>query len=62
MITLSTFEIVSLAIAIGLGMLNIIQFQRQLRIEKERFKPIYNGLIGIYNHVNNKVSYYYWDK
>lgn len=59
MITFSIVEITSLAIAIGLGVLNVIQFQNQRLLKKETLRPIYNGLIGIFNDVKNKGTYWY---
>lgn len=53
------FEIISLGIAVGLGVLNIIQFQKQLQMKRETLKPIYNGLIGLFNDVKNKGTHCY---
>jgi flagellar biosynthesis protein FlhB len=49
MITLDTFGAVTLTIAIVSIVMNIIQFQKQLQMKKETLKPIYNGLIGLFN-------------
>ena len=53
MITLDTFNMVMLAIAVTSIVLNIIQFQTKRTI----FKPIHNGLIGLLNDVKNKGTY-----
>jgi len=62
MITLNTFGVVMLIIAIVSIVINIIQLQKQLQVKKETFRPIYNGLIGLFNDINNKVSYCYHEK
>ncbi len=62
MITLNVFGVVMLAIAIISIVINILQLQKQLQVKKEKFRPIYNGLIGLFNDVNNKVSYCYYEK
>jgi len=46
MITLNTFGVVMLVIAIVSIVINLIQLQKQLQVKKETLTPIYNGLIG----------------
>lgn len=55
MITLDTFNMVMLAIAVTSIVLNIIQFQTKRTI----FKPTYNGLIGLLNDVKNRSMHCY---
>jgi len=51
MISFTIGEIVSIAIAIVLGILNIIQFYKKRGI----FKPISNSLVGLFNDVKDKL-------
>lgn len=59
MVTLSWFEALTLVITVGFGILNIIQFQRQRQFKRDTLKPIYNGLIGLFNDVKNKGTHCY---
>lgn len=54
MVEFSTLELVSLGITVGLGILNIVQLLRNRHMKKDTFKPIYNGLIGVFNDVKNR--------
>jgi len=54
MITLNTLDIILLALSIISIVINIIQYQKQHQMEKEKFIPIYDGLVGLFNDVKNK--------
>jgi len=54
MITLDTFGVVTLMGIIVSVVINIIQYQKQRQMKKETLRPIYNGLIGLFNDVKNK--------
>ena len=55
MITLDIVGVVTLVSIV----INIWQFQKWRQIKKETLKPIYNGLIGLFNDVKNKGTYCY---
>ena len=59
MITFSNTEIVSIAIAILSIFVNILQWTQIKTTRKEKFIPIYNGLIGLFNDIKLKISKYY---
>jgi len=58
MISFTIGEIVSITIAIVLGILNIIQFYKKRGI----FKPISNSLVGLFNDVKNKLILCYGER
>lgn len=59
MITLDTLSIITLLGIIASGIYNVMQWQQLRHIKKQTFKPIYNGLIGLFNDVKNKGTYCY---
>ena len=54
MIEFSIFELVSLGFTVLLGIVTIVQFLQNRHMKKDAFKPVYNGLIGVFNDVKNR--------
>jgi len=59
MITLNWFDVGLLIVTIFSVVGNILQFQKLSQIEKQRFTPLYNGLVGLFNDAKNKGQYCY---
>lgn len=56
------FGALSLAIAIGSGAVNALQYQRQTILEKEANRTVYNQLIGLYNDIDVTAYHYYYER
>jgi len=59
MIEFSIREIVLISITIISAVLNFIQWKQIKTTQEEKFVPIYNGLIGLFNDIKLKISKYY---
>jgi len=59
MITLSWLDVGLLAVTTVSVVWNILQYQKLSQIEKQRFTPIYNGLVGLFNDAKNKSLHCY---
>ena len=59
MIMLNWLDVGLLIVAIVSVVWNILQYQKLSQIEKQRFIPIYNGLVGLFNDAKNKSLHCY---
>jgi len=59
MITLNWLDVGLLIVAVVSLVWNILQYQKLSQIEKQRFTPIYNGLVGLFNDAKNKSLHCY---
>lgn len=59
MIEFSIREIILILITIISAVFNFAQWKQIKTTQKEKFIPIYNGLIGLFNDIKLKISKYY---
>ena len=59
MIEFSIREIILISIAIISAVFNFVQWKQIKTTQEEKFIPIYNGLIGLFNDIKLKISKYY---
>lgn len=58
-LSFTILEFVFLSLSVVSIVFNILQYKDQKKIKEEKFTPIYNGLVGLFNDIKLKISNYY---